>query len=688
VLYLPQPDAQAGIGRLLLEGEPDKHGRDWRSELAAFTAETGRIFDLLSGFLPEIGALDGSDTLSYLHSAISTRAQRVSEPKTPFYLDAFLVDEPLSGGMEPTLGDHHLRVLTVLGFPNLTRPGLLDALNRLGFPYRWMTRFLSLERSDATRLLTKIRRQWFNKRKSVTALLREVLYNQPSTLLDSDAENKVVDADLAIQAVGGDDISFGYLTIAIVVSDRDRTEADRRIREIERVLHGLGFTAIREGINAVEAWLGSLPGHVYANVRQPPVHTLNLAHLIPLSALWAGPHTDSHLDGPPLLVAETSGETPFRLAIHVGDVGHMMVVGPTGAGKSVLLALLALQFRRYTDAQIFVFDTGLSARATVLAMGGQHHRLGLGSEAEPGTALQPLRAVDAPEERAWAVEWLGALVERQNVLLTPELKDALWSALESLASAPAEQRTLTGLVSLLQVQALKSSLSPYTLEGPFGKLLDAAESGLTFSDVQCFEMEDLLRSPGAAGPVLSYLFHRLEERFDGRPTLLILDEAWVYLDHPQFAARIREWLKVLRKKNVSVVFATQSLADIMSSAIAPAVVESCPQRIFLPNDRAIEPQSREIYARFGLNERQIGLIATSTPKRDYYLQSRRGNRLFDLNLGPVALSLCGTSDPESQKLIDELMARVGGRGFLAELLTARRLEWAADLLDQFPNPVE
>src|SRR5690606_30127056 len=138
-------------------------------------------------------------------------------------------------------------------------------------------------------------------------------------------------------------------------------------------------------------------------------------------------------------------------------------------------------------------------------------------------------------------------------------------------------------------------------------------------------------------PVLSYLFHRLEERFDGRPTLLILDEAWLFLDHPLFAARIREWLKTLRKKNVAVVFATQSLADIAGSSIAPAIVESCPTRIFLPNDRAIEQQMRETYEHFGLNPRQIEIISQATPKRDYYAQTARGNRLFELGLGPLAL---------------------------------------------------
>lgn len=577
------------------------------------------------------------------------------------------------------LGDTHLRTLTVLGFPGLSRPGILDALNHLDFPYRWVTRFIPLDKAQATKVLTRLRRHWFAKRKSILALLREVLTSEPSPLVDSDADNKAADADLALQALGGDDVGFGYLTITITVGDEDRQAADDRVRAVERIVNGFGFTTIRETVNAVEAWLGSLPGHVYANVRQPLVHTLNLAHLMPLSAVWAGPERNDHLHGPPLLIAETGGATPFRLSTHVGDVGHLLIVGPTGAGKSVLLALLALQFRRYPNSRVFVFDKGNSARAAVLAMGGEHQILGSGG----GLAFQPLRRIDEEPERAWAADWVVGLLAHEKVVITPEVKAAVWSALGSLATAPADERTLTGLTVLLQSNPLKAALAPYTLDGPHGFLLDAAEDRLTVSDVSCFETEELMHTAGAVMPVLTYLFHRLEERFDGAPTLLILDEAWVFLDHPLFAARIREWLKVLRKKNVAVVFATQSLADVAASSIAPAIIESCPQRIFLPNDRAVEPQARDAYWRFGLNDRQVALIAQATPKRQYYLQSRRGNRLFELGLGPVALALCAASDPASQSLIDAALAEHGKLGFAAAFLRARGLDWAVDLLADY-----
>ncbi|MGH6706935.1 MAG: conjugal transfer protein TrbE, partial [Sphingomicrobium sp.] len=493
--WMPPADRQAGAEQALVERDRPAAGRDWGEALASFIAETDRAIDLLAGFMAEVRPLDDEQTLTFLHATVSVARHRVTVPETPVYLDALLADTPLAGGLEPMLGDLHLRTVTVLGFPAMSRPAILDALNHQQFAYRWVTRFIALDKAEAARALARVRRQWFNKRKSVTALLREVMYNQPAQLIDSDADNKVVDADLALQELGQDLVSFGYLTATVTVADADPAAADEKLRAVERTVNGLGFTCLRERLNAVEAWLSSLPGHLYANVRQPLIHTLNLAHLMPLSSVWAGPGRNAHLDGPPLLYARTAGSTPFRLSTHVGDVGHMLVVGPTGSGKSVLLALMAMQFRRYPGARIFLFDKGWSARAAVLAMGGAHHALG--SDRGGGLAFQPLGRIDDPAERRWASEWVAALVEQEKVPVTPELKEAIWSALGSLASAPPQERTLTGLALLLQSNRLKSALAPFTLEGPFGALLDSDRDRLNLADVHCFETETLMAQPGA-----------------------------------------------------------------------------------------------------------------------------------------------------------------------------------------------
>ncbi len=680
LVWLPPADEAARATSWLYEGRTQSD-TDWRAALTGFIDRSDRVLALLDGFMPEADWLGDGETLAYIHSCISTKQQNVRVPDVPMYLDAFLVDEDLTCGLEPKLGSSFLHTLTITGLPSQTWPGVLDDLNRLAFPYRWCTRAICLDKTDATKVLSRIRRQWFAKRKSVMAILKEVMTNEASALMDSDAANKAVDADTALQELGSDLVGTVYVTATITVWDEDRRTADDRLQLVEKTIQSRDFTVIRESVNAVEAWMGSLPGLVYANVRQPPVSTLNLAHMMPFSAVWAGPDRDEHLKAPPLFFARTQGATPFRFSLHVGDVGHTLIVGPTGAGKSVLLALMAMQFRRYAGAQVFAFDFGGSIRAATLAMGGDWQDLGgaLGETQDTAVALQPLAGIDEPAERAWAAEWVANLLARERVTITPDLKEHLWSALTSLASAPKIERTLTGVAVLLQSNALKQALQPYTVAGPWGRLLDAETERLGSADVQAFETEGLIGA-GAASAVLTYLFHRIEQRFDGRPTMLIIDEGWLALGDHGFAGQLREGLKTLRKKNASVIFATQSLADIDGSDIAAAIIESCPTRLFLPNERALEPQITAVYRRFGLNDRQIEILSRATPKRDYYCQSRRGNRLFELGLSEVALAFTAASSKTDQTAITGIMAEHGQDGFTRAWLRHKGLAWAAELL--------
>ncbi|WP_121062003.1 conjugal transfer protein TrbE [Chachezhania antarctica] len=685
LLWLPPAEDAARSESWLYEGRETSGVNPWE-QVRSFIDRTDRVLALLDGFMPDCHWLDDAATLTYLHSTISTNRHRVRVPEVPVYLDALLPDQPLAGGLEPRLGNQHLRVLTITGFPGATTPGLLDELNRLAFPYRWSTRAILMDKLDATKLLTRIRRQWFAKRKSIAAILKEVMTNEQSALVDTDAANKAADADMALQELGADVAGMAYVTATIVVWDEDVRRADEKLRLVEKIVQSRDFSVMVETVNAVDAWLGSLPGHAYANVRQPPISTLNLAHMIPLSAVWAGEAQDEHFGDAPLLYARTEGSTPFRFSLHVGDVGHTLVVGPTGAGKSVLLALMALQFRRYPRSQIFAFDFGGSIRAAALAMGGDWHDLGgeLTDAADTSVSLQPLACIHETSERAWAADWIVAILTRENIQITPDVKEHIWTALTSLASAPVGERTMTGLAVLLQSNDLKQALRAYCVGGPYGRLLDAETEQLGSADVQAFEIEGLVGT-GAAPAVLSYLFHRIGDRLDGRPTLLIIDEGWLALDDDAFAEQLREWLKTLRKKNASVIFATQSLSDIDGSAIAPAIIESCPTRLLLPNERAIEPQITAIYRRFGLNDRQIEILARATPKRDYYCQSRRGNRLFELGLSDVGLALCAASSKSDQALIAEICAGHGRDGFLVAWLKAHDLDWAAELIPDLTN---
>ena len=679
--WLPPAERQGKLESVLFEGgeAARQNGVDYRLQLERFTQETEQLLALLETMTPFVRWLDDEETLTYLHDCISDRPHRVAVPANPFHLDALLPDAALVGGLAPRLGNKHLKLISVRSFVTETEPGFLDALNRLPICYRWVSRFLPMDREEARRELEKIRKRWFSKRKGLLTMLREAMFREESVLQDNDAANQSADADTALQELGADAVGAGYATLTIIIAEENEDAANEAVRQVQQVADGLGFVTQVESVNAVEAWLGSLPGQAYADVRRSILLTPSLAHLLPTSAVWAGPERNAHLNGPPLMLTATDGATPFRLSTHVGDVGHALIVGPTGAGKSVLLATLAAQFLRYEGAQIYLFDKGRSARATILGLGGDFFDLG----EEDALGLQPLEGVDSAEERAWALDWICDILEAAHVAIEPELKSELWRALEILGSRPAEDRTLTLFAALVQDAKVRAALTPFTQAGPYGRLLDLDQSSLGFACVQAFEMEDLMARPHAVRAVLPALFHVLDRRFSGAPTLLILDEAWLFLKHSAFAAQIQDWLKTLRKRNVAVIFASQELADVEASPIASTIIEACLTRIFLPNDRAREPRSRAFYEALGLNTRQIELIAHAAPKRDYYLSSREGARLFELGLGPAALAFVAASRPEDHTAIDRVLREAGAEGFAAAWLEARGQRDAADAVRRF-----
>ena len=674
--FLLPPQTTSKVSNLVISQPEETTTEDYNKSLDLFIATTQRFCDILQDFMFESAFLNDAETLTYLHSTISPKQQAVTVPEVPMYLDAFLADTPLLGGIAPQLGDHHLRTVTIMSFPASTMPALLDHLNQLPVCYRWVTRFIPLDKNEAEAQLKRYKKRWFAKRKGLLNMLQEIFTKTETQLLDTAALEKARDADSSLKELAEDYVSFGYYTATITVMDKDLQRTNEMQREVERVINGLGFTTIAETFNSVEAWLSSLPGHAYANIRTPLLHSLNLAHLMPFSAIWSGPENDACLKAPPLMYVHTHGRTPFRLVNHVGDVGHQMIIGPTGAGKSVLLTIMAIQFRRYKNSQVFVFDKGGSFLATTAGVGGGYYELGTD---HAGLAFQPLAAIDQEIERIWSAEWIYGLLTNEKIVVTPEVKQIVWDALTSLSHMPKHQRTMTGLCALIQSTELRHALLTYTLNGPFGHLLDADNEQECDDVWQCYEMEGLMNTPSVVAPVLSYLFHRLEKRFTGSPTMLVLDEAWLYLDHPVFSAKIRDWLKTLRKFNVSVVFATQSIEDALATNISSVLLESCPSRILLPNDRILEPNVRASYEKLGLNDRQLQILSMAVPKSQYYYQSRLGNRLFNIELGPIALAFCAASRTEDKMLVKEMLQQYGREKFLDEYLKAKGLEWAIEL---------
>lgn len=684
------PDAHNRVAALFYD---DAHERkDERSallrELGHFQKSVAEIVDIMRGVFPAVAPLDDDQTLSYLHSTISTHRHPVKCPETPMYLDAFLPDVPFTPGDVPMLGDHFVPTCTIAGFPGTTLPGILDALNHLRTEYRWVTRYVAIDKAEAKSLLEKYRKQWWAKRKGLWTMIKEEASKQEAALIDNAAANKAADADAALQELGDDLVSFGYLTTTITVWDRDLEQARRKSQRVKEVIQSRGFTVKDETINSLHAWLGSLPGHAAPNVRRPIVNSLNLAHMMPVSSVWAGEETNRHLEqvsgvGSPHVYCSTTGDTPFRLHLAVGDVGHTLILGPTGAGKSTLLGTLALQWLRYPAAQVIIFDKDRSARAATLAVGGACYEPGH-ERAQVG--FQPLARIDEPAERVWAAQFVATMLAAQSVAVDHAAKAAIDATLANLATASRSQRTMTTLVGHLGSyrRSLGEALRPYTLEGNYGSIFDADQDDVDRASWTMIEMGHLMGMGEAVLiPALEYLFHRVEGQFDGRPTLMVIDEAWLFLGHPVFAGRLQAWLKTLRKKNVYVVFATQEVADATRRPeLLATILSACHTKIFLPDEEALTPAMAEAYQRIGLTTAETTLLAKAQKKRDYYYRSVLGRRLFQLGLGPATLAFVGMASEADHKFLDTMIATRPANEYGRAMLERRGVGWAIDAWDR------
>jgi len=595
------------------------------------------------------------DFLSWLQFCLTGRHHPILLPSNPVYLDAVIGGQELWGGVVPKIGRNFVQVVAIEGFPLESTPGLLTALGELPCEYRWSSRFIFMDPHEAVKHLDKFRKKW---RQKVRGFFDQV-FNTHTGPVDQDALSMVGDAEAAIAEVNSGLVAVGYFTGVVILMDENRDKLEESARLVEKSINRLGFAARIETINTLDAFLGSLPGHGVENVRRPLINTMNLADLLPTSSIWTG-HADAPCPlypplSPALMHCVTHGATPFRLNLHVRDIGHTFMFGPTGAGKSTHLALIAAQLRRYAGMTLYAFDKGMSLYPLTKAVGGLHFSVAADDDR---LAFCPLQFLDTKGDRAWAMEWIDTILALNGVETTPAQRNEIGHAIMSMHRSGA--RTLSELSVTIQDEAIRDAIRQYTVDGTMGHLLDADEDGLSLADFTTFEIEELMDlGEKYALPVLLYLFRRIERSLKGQPAVIILDEAWLMLGHPAFRAKIREWLKVLRKANCLVLMATQSLSDVANSGILDVIVESTATKIFLPNVYARDQDTAALYRRMGLNTRQIEILATAIPKRQYYYVSESGRRLYDLALGPFALAFVGSSDKESVTSIKSLEAKFG-----------------------------
>lgn len=666
----PQESEVAASTLFIDSGNKNKKIVSFQSVIDSFSDNIKSMVGNLNRIM-RVEALDDDSLLTLINSCISGESHKVNAPETPMYLDAIVGNHQLIGGIEPSIDGKYIRVLSAKGYPLTSKPDMIEGLHTMPFPLRVTTRFIFLDAADSKKLIDSYFEHWMGARFSARDYLGAAIDQGalPEHRANNDAVNMAADAKAATAEASQGLVRYGYFTITVILMDTDLERLDEKCSAVKLQLDSAGLISIKESVNTLEAWLGSLPGHTWENVRRPLMHSLNFADLSPKTSIWPGSEKcpnpmmkmENGMSAPVLAHAKTEGDTPYRLNLHYFDVGHTLIAGPTGSGKSTLLAFLLLQWLRYKDSRVIGFDMKHSMFTAALAAGGAYYDVG-GDLSD--LTFAPLSKIsDSASERGFAEDWIAGACVLQGVRINPEKQQAIHDAVTALAGEKGQ--SLTDFRAILQDDDLKEAIGFYANVGRTGSLLDARSDtlDLTKNRITIFEMKNLFdsgkQSKKIMVPTLLYLFHRIDQMLDGRPTLIPLDESWIMLDDPMFMAVIEEWLRTLRSKNGLVVFATQSLTSLNDSPILPVIMESCPTKIYLPNIEALKDNIKPVYINFGLQDRQVELIAQSTPKENYYITSPYGQRMVNFAFGPVSLAFVGATGSRDVEKVSNLYHEYG-----------------------------
>ena len=496
------------------------------------------------------------------------------------------------------------------------------------------------------------------------------------------------DLEDALDKVSSGETGYGQYNTYMLVTGEEG-EADHMIRPAVRQLRNAvrtsGLELRRETVNFLPALLAMLPGHEDHDARAFEISAHAVTGLMPLRSIWRGEATNPSplmkAGTPALLRARSQTGELVNFNLHCGDIGHGLIFGPTGAGKSVLLGLLAAAWLRYPQAQVIYFDRQRSIAHACASLGGVF--MEPGGDGPAGIApLAHMRELG----RGWARNWLTTLVRLQGVEPDDQMLKDLNKAINS--SWRLEKRpTIKDILSYVQIKALRTALSAFDGGETYAQLFsqdllfqnggfDADKNGGAPADsngdkaqpasgdqaaFSVFETHALIEADDTVRVLsLDYIFAQVQRRFDGRPTLVVFDEAWSFFSHELFIERIRSWLKEGRKNNVSVLMATQSLTDAIRSELTSDLMESCPTKIYLPNTQAETETSIGHYRALGLSTPEIAQIARMRPKRDYYVTQPQGRRVLSFPIGHLGLSIVGrTSARDSRRAVQEGNNRSG-----------------------------
>ncbi len=532
-------------------------------------------------------------------------------------------------------------ILSLKEYPPHAQPGMIDALLRLPYEMALSESFAFVDRQIGVERVDLALRRFRAADDDAQSLRRGLV----------EAKD---DLSSGRSAIG--EHSFSLLVRAPSISDLDRAAA-----ECASALADIGAVPVRETLNLEPSYWAQFPGNEHYAARRSLISTAAFASFASLHGFPIG-NADANHWGQAVTIFETTSATPYFFNFHRGDLGNFTVIGPSGSGKTVVLNFLAAQAARFAPRTVF-FDKDRGAEIFLRAIGGHYATLRPG---EP-TGFNPLQNEGTADDRAFLRALIAKLVSSPGERPTPEEEATIAAAVVANYEQDRGYRRLRYFVELLagdkrpQQGDLASRLMPWIGKGEHAWLFDNPVDRLDASTRTLgFDMTVLLEDPVLRTPAMMYLFHRVDQSLDGEPTVILIDEGWKALDDEVFAARIRDWMKTLRKRNAILGFGTQSARDALDSRISSAIIEQAATQIFMPNPRA---QKEDYCTGFGLTEHELELVRALPPQAHGFLV-KHGNHsvVARLDLGQMPEMLVALSGRESSvRKLDELRARLGDR---------------------------
>ncbi len=533
------------------------------------------------------------------------------------------------------LSRRFVAMVSIKDYPGATFPGMFDELYRLPFELQVTQSFAMVERAAALGQMNLALRRMRSAEDEALSLRDELTY--------------------AKDEVAAGRAGFGEHHSSIAVHADDLASLENNVAEVIALLADLGMNAVREDIALEPAFWAQFPGNFRYIGRRGLVSTTNFAGLASLHNFPVGRAQGNHW-GEAVTLFETTAAGPYFFNFHRADLGNFTVIGPSGSGKTVVLNFLLAQARRFNPRIIF-FDKDRGAELFIRAIGGQYDRL----RPDAPSGLNPLQLEDTPANRQFLIEWLTLLAGGASSAELDQLRDAI----ETSFAQPAPRRRLRYLVELFRGGArpepddLHARLRPWWGEGERAWLFDN-ERDLTdlAADTVGFDMTAILDDPTCRTPAMFYFFHRVEQRLDGTPAIIVIDEGWKALDDDIFVRRIKDWEKTIRKRNGVVGFATQSASDALESKIASAIIEQAATQIFMINPKA---RAEDYINGFGLSRHEFDLVRT-LPDSSHCFLIRHGREsvVARLDLSGEKEILTILSGREATvRMFDELVTRTG-----------------------------